>query len=280
MTQEDEYVLLSNLKMNLINAAETINLKLTEPDFGWKREKDSNKKKFYLLHRDNNLFEKPYKDVKLGKDVEAIRSSAAMIFNLLGQTDITINGKHYGKPNYETKLGAIFDKLGNKHNANLDATLYSEDEFLAIEAKLLEWSNSPKKLPSAYLNSNMYFYKEHSTCFIDFFKWLINIKFKKYDAFQMAIHILALYNECLSNKKLPKKISLWNVVWEHKCDDYDKEKAESNTFIEYANQTFKPLFKKIGHNFSVEYKTFQNVRDSIDYTNNPKRIEYLKRYDI
>lgn len=292
MTQEDEYALLGNLKKKLISAAKIINLNFTEDDFGWTKKKESEKKEFYLFNRDNNLFEKPYKNVKLGTGVEAVRSSAAMIFNLLGQEDIKIDNINFNRPKYETELKAIKDDKYSDHNAHLDATLTSKDgtRFLAIEAKMLEWINCPKNLSLAYLDKEMYS-NDNPEKFIDFFNKYIRDKDKRdskdryfhknkrYDAIQMTIHILALYNACFKGEIKPDEIYLWNVVWEYPCKDYDIEKEEAGDYIEDANDTFSKLFSNLGHSFKVEYKTFQDVRDSIDFTLD-ERKKYLERYDI
>lgn len=284
MKEQEEFELLNLLKERLIKAAKQRNLDLSDSDFGWNKKKDSKKKEFYLKDRNNNLFEKPRKDVKLGFGNDAVRSSAAMIFNLLGQEDIIINSILYNSPEYETKLEAIRDINGRKHFANLDATLTAKDNsiFLAIESKMLEWIGEAKKLSQAYLCPDLYINKDKSKKFIDFFNKIIKNDAQHYDAIQMTIHILALYNACVDEKKnMPDNIKLLNIVWEYDCDDYRKEKKESEVFIETANKTFRPLFKELNHDFLVEYKTAQKFINEVDFSLNPERKNYLDtRYFI
>ena len=172
-------------------------------------------------------------------------------------------------------------------------TAYGRRNKIGDPAKMMEWINTPKKLSPAYLDSNMYFYSDVSLDFIEFFRSLVDEqkkpasdgrlirKNKRYDAIQMAIHILAIYNYCRENKTaVPKKVSLQNVVWAHGCDDYDKEQSEGKEFVEKANNTFSPIFEKLGIDFSVEYVTFQDFKARIDFTNDKDREAYLTRYEI
>ncbi|MCR4558964.1 MAG: hypothetical protein K5685_02705 [Bacteroidales bacterium] len=291
MNNKEEIDILEKLKTKLLE----VNPSIQHSDFGSSRFPKSEKaQQYYLRDKNKNFFETPNADTKLGVGVEALRSSAAMIFNLLGQKSLRINNIDFEPPKYEYKYPAIKSEKNTTHNAHLDAVLFSKDEnyMYAIEAKLLEWINSPKNLSSAYLEREMYL--EYNLCqdiFKNFFNRYIVQKTdskriychnkKRYDAIQMTIHILAIYNACCGKyTKLPKNITLYNVVWKFDCEDYHTEEKEAKEFIENANKTFRPLFKEKGHEFTVEYKTFQEFKEVIDLSNDCNREAYLKRYEI
>ncbi len=285
---------LQMLKNGLIEAAKGKGQSLTERAFGSKRWKNSDKRVFYLIDKQDNLFDIPKPKTKLGTGVEAVRSSAAMIFNLLGEKDIVLNGKRYSGIEYEKTFPAIMDENDDTHEAHLDAVFYSSDnaEMYAVEAKLLEWKNAPKDLAEAYLNKDMYLStNKQSLEFIDCFKSLIRQeqdkegrfkhKTERYDAIQMAIHTLALYNYFSREGHRPvKKLILQNVVWKYDCDEYAIEENEAQRFIKDANERFIPMFKQLGIDFSIQYSTFQDFKESIDFSNSPSRLAYLKRYEV
>ena len=294
MKKEDELSLLKTLKEGLLFASKEQGRILTEKDFGSTRWKGSEKEEFYLYDYKNNLFEFPYINTILGTGVEAVRSSAAMIFNLLGQKAFSYNGTKFSAPEYETELKAIKDEKDAPHNAHLDVTFNSADknEFWAIEAKMMEWLNNPKNLSPSYLNANMYLPENtKADVFIDFFKSLVFCdqkdsegrflhKTKRYDAIQMAIHILAIYNHFCVSKNSAKRVVLQNIVWKYNCDDYKIEEAEANEFVAKANKIFKPLFEELNIDFSVEYVTFQEFMQKIDFSKDKEHEKYLKRYEI
>ena len=282
------------LKDGLIEAAKVKGLMLTEKDFGSQCWRNSKKRVFYLLDKRNNLFDIPNPTTKLGTGVEAVRSSAAMVFNLLGEKELILDQKHFSGIEYEKTFPAIIDEIGDTHEAHLDAVFLSSDniEMYAIEAKLLEWKDSPKNLAKAYLNKDRYFIGEkESNAFIDYFNALIlqeqdkdgryKHRTKRYDAIQMTIHTLALYTYFSKEEiRAVKKLTLLNVVWNYNCDEYSLEEKEAHCFMKDANERFAPLFKQIGIDFSIQYSTFQDIKKRIDFSNDPKRFKYLKRYEV
>lgn len=92
MKKEMEIDLLKKLKQAFLAVTKEQGTVLTENDLGSIRWKGSKKEEFYLLDYKNNLLEIPLSNIILGSGVEAIRSSAAMIFNLLGQKEFSYNG--------------------------------------------------------------------------------------------------------------------------------------------------------------------------------------------
>lgn len=282
------------LKNGLIEAAAEQGREIPAEAFGSVRWRRSIKSAFYLYDYRDNLFEAPAHGTELGTGVEAVRSSAAMIFNLLGEKGFVLDGKAYSGAEYEKTFPAITDENGDTHEAHLDAVFYSADksEMYAIEAKLLEWNDSPKNLAKAYLNDGSYLSSNQNTqTFINFFQSLIYQKqnsegrfihkAKRYDGIQMTLHTLALYNFFSSNEaSAVKKLTLQNIVWKYDCEEYTIEEQEANRFLEVANECFVPLFESIGIDFSIQYATFQDFKERIDFSNNPRRLKYLKRYEV
>lgn len=253
--------------------------------------KDSSKAKYYFKDIKDNCYDIPHD--KLDNRARAIYSSATMIYNLLGKS-VTINNKSY-EVFYEEELPAITQDKNKyqTHKAHLDATLRNNDEIIFVEAKMREWLGQPKKLKNAYLDKNKYLsITADKQQFIKFFKMIIensNLEqeeyksiYEKYDAIQMTIHILGIYNfiKLGSNNNI-KKISLINCIWDLPgIPQYEKEVEEANNFIPKANSYFKPIFKKSGIDFNIVHYSFHELKDIIDFSNAKERLEYLKRYDI
>lgn len=290
----NEMRVLQALKDGLCKSAKGKGLLLTEKDFGSKRWNKSEKRVFYLFDKRNNLFDIPNHKTELGTGVEAVRSSAAMVYNLLGEKEFILDHKVYSGAKFEKTFPAIIDEPGNSHEAHLDAVFHSSDntEMYAVEAKLLEWKDSPKNLAKAYLDKDMYLdSNKERQVFIDFFHSLVHQeedkegrykhKTKTYDAIQMTIHTLALYNHFSQYPtSTVKKLTLQNIVWKYDCDEYETEEKEAFDYMQNANEQFAPLFKKLGIDFSIQYSTFQDFKKRIDFTNAQKRFDYLKRYEI
>lgn len=268
-----------------------INLNQTKDKFYPSDLQNSSKAKYYFKNIKDNCFDTPHD--KLDNRARAIYSSAAMIYNLLGKS-VTLNKKSY-EVIYEEELPAI-TPVKNKyqtHKAHLDATLRNDEEIIFVEAKMREWLGQPKKLKNAYLDETKYLdITTEKQQFINFFKTIIensNLEleeyksiYKKYDAIQMTIHILGIYNFIkLGNNNDIKKISLINCIWDcNGIPQYEKEVEEANNFIPNANSYFKPIFKKLGIDFNIEHYSFHELKELIDFDSDKERLEYLKRYDI
>lgn len=288
MRQDEIKEILTKLKDGLLKAEP----RLTVNDFGSKICRERNYKEFYLKDDKNNFFDKPKDNTKLGTGTRAVKSSAAFIFNIFGNDEIKISEKKYNPIKYEKQLEA----LENRNPANLDGFLLSKDKLNAMfyETKLLEWSGSPKNLSVSYLDEKCY-PKENdkSDCFISFFDSLVSGKIliykngdkrrqhitKVYDAIQMTIHILGIYNAvCRKESWLPKKIDLINLVWNYDCERYKQEENEANKYIKLFNDNFAKIFKEKGIDFSVKYFSFSEFMKIAEFKN-PKRKVYLeKRY--
>ncbi len=240
-----------------------------------------------------NLFDEPYEGID--SRANSVRSSAAMIFNTIGKSEIIIDGKKYTNIEYEYELPAIDNKDNSDHNhsAHLDVKLEAKDELLFIEAKCLEWLSSPKNLNKAYLSDRCYYdctgkaiskFKNAFLCLLkypqDYKAKEKAVNYERYDAVQMTIHILGIYNWCVNNKeKLPAKITLMNIVWNYDCDEYNREEKEAHEFVGFANLTFRNLFDELGVKIKVEYVRYSDFLNRVDWTNSQERRKYLKRYE-
>lgn len=267
------------------------NLNMTPDKFYPEDLRNSTKAKYYFKDIKDNCYDIPHE--KLDNRARAIYSSATMIYNLLGKY-VTLNNKSY-EVIYEEELPAITPGKNKHqtHKAHLDATLRNNDEIIFLEAKMREWLGQPKKLKNAYLDETKYLdITTEKQQFINFFKTLINEKslelkeyksiYQKYDAIQMTIHILGIYNHIkLRNNNKIKNISLINCIWDYPgIPQYEKEVEEANDFIYKANNYFKPIFKKLGINFNIKHYSFHELKELIDFKSDKERFEYLKRYDI
>ena len=280
----DKKLILTNLKNGLLQA----NPKLKKSDFGSDIQRERNFKDFYLYNFENNCFDKPVNE-KLGSGTRAIKSSAAFIYNIFGKDPIVFEGKNYKKIEFEKGLDALIDRP----KAQLDGYLVSQDETKEVffETKLLEWTGTPKDLAIAYLEENNYpKYNKHSKEFISFFKSIVDKnktreskgvvrvahKTKVYDAIQMAIHILGIYNALCNNKLKSKNIELINLVWDYKHPRYITEESEAKDLIEKMKITFTPIFKELNIKFQIRYIPFSEFITKITLTN-ASRLDYLKK---
>lgn len=279
-----------------MNQLEILNqLKLVFPNANYKDD-------YRLKSIEENLFFLPYEGID--ERANSIRSSAAMIYNTIGPDSIILDGKKYTNIVYEREFPALDNKdnSDHDHSAHLDVSMLSEDcaELLLVESKMLEWidigKNNPKSCSKAYLSS--YCYRKESKDMYPHFKEsflsLLNPdlmnktekayppSYKRYDAIQMNIHILGIYNYCARREeKIPKKIRLLNIVWDYdEAEAYQTEEREGKEYVAYANVTFRHLFKQLGVDFSVEYVRYSDFLNRVDWTNKQEHRKYLRRYEI
>ena len=133
--------------------------------------------------------------------INMIRSSAAMIYNLLGNDNVVISknsllptGEY--KKDFEKKyksINVINPKTKRPFEANLDAWLYNDECEIFIESKCMEWlqNSHDKELAKSYVKySSKYFQSESA----ELFRTVGNeISLSQYDSCQMFRHTLALY---------------------------------------------------------------------------------------
>lgn len=259
---------------------------------------------YHLKDIKSNLFFEPYEGID--ERANSIRSSAAMIYNTIGPDSIIFDGIKYSQIEYEREFPALNkkDNSDHDHSAHLDVSMLSEDEseLTLVEAKCLEWmdigENNPKSCNRAYLSE--YCYREESKKVYAHFKESFlslltpnlekNSKnekcylpfYQRYDAVQMNIHILGIYNFCArKEEKLPKKIRLLNIVWDYdEAEEYKNEEMEGKEYVAFANVTFRNLFKQLGVEFSVEYIRYSDFLNRVDWSNDMEHRKYLKRYEV
>lgn len=286
--EKNDKEILDAFKNNLLRVNNTI--KDSHDFFGSNKYKSEKGQDYYLWKLENNLYKCQTPNYKLGKDAEAVRSSAAMIYNTIGEDKIIIDNKIYKVIGYEDELHGLIAPPGPQ----LDVTLSSNDgkERIYIEAKCLEWLYAAEKLKAAYLFQNNYPSLEVAKFFIPIFKMIIEDGdslhdeyksiYSRYNSKQMTIHILGIYNWCKEQTdKLPEKIRLLNIVWDYdKSEQYQKEEKEGLEYISFANVVFKNFFKEIGVDFSVEYIRYSDFLNRIDWSKDLERRKYLSRYEI
>lgn len=284
-----------------MNNYDTI-LKLLKKKF--KTEDSNYLNEYHLKTIESNLFFEPYDGID--ERANSIRSSAAMIYNTIGPYGIILDGKKYSHIEYEREFPALNnkDKSDHDHSAHLDVSMLSDDglELILVEAKCLEWMDisldNPKSCNKAYLSEFCYrdesknVFSTFRASFLSLLKTprKINPKYKnsylplrkRYDAIQMNIHILGIYNYCArKEEKIPSKIRLLNIVWDYdEAEEYQTEEQEGKEYVAFANVTFRNLFDSLGVDFSVEYVRYSDFLKRVDWSNDLEHRAYLKRYEI
>lgn len=230
--------------------------------------------------------------------MKQIRSSSAMIYNILGNDNVKIkNNKElpagiYSK-NYEKKLKTIsvYSKKTQKREnvyANLDAWLCNDETEIFVESKCLEWleNGTDFYLKDSYSKLSNYLYKETAKDFINIGK---KIGCSQYDSCQMFKHTLAIYNYLKESGIINKKIYLVNLVWELPKDSEleskyqaryqiqkDLEHLEFNYFYEQMKEIKKLFLNNAKCPFEIKYFTVQEFCAILDH--NIEKQNYLKRY--
>lgn len=248
----------------------------------------------------------------------SIVSSSAMTFNLLGNAPIIIT-KDGDLPcgvydvEYEKRMHIL--TIGNKP-AHLDAFLSDAQNKTAIfcEMKVLEWLGEPSKIRPSYFSDKYYFKANmaavpHPKDAYEFFvKWanvLESVSFKRYDAWQMFKHLLAIYNytsfvtkDSINrfdyNKSMAGKydrIILANVINEFPAsliydeetrEEYEQalceERAEAQIFIDTMKHCEIPWIfdNNCNSGIQVEYLSSKQLAEVLDMPDSKR--EYLKRY--
>lgn len=255
---------------------------------------------YHLKDIKSNLFYEPYEGID--ERANSIRSSAAMIYNTIGPNCIIFDGVKYSQIRYEREFPAL-NKQANcdhDHSAHIDVSMISVDgeEVVLTEAKCLEWMENPKSCSIAYLSDRCYPSETGKaiTQFKESFRSLLSYPqkmdpedrkrilpfYQRYDAIQMNIHILGIYNFCTrKEEKIPKRIRLLNIVWDYdKAEEYQIEEREGKEYVAFANVTFRHLFKQLGVDFSVEYVRYSDFLNRVDWSNDMEHRNYLKRYEV
>lgn len=262
------------------------------------KEEDFNRYKLKTL--ENNFFEPMSPETKqeyekgdgkeLDKNMKSVRSSAVMIYNLLGNHNVAVGDNQtlpsgdYQK-NFEYKLKTI---KKSRRKANLDARLSNGSAEIFIESKCLEWiqNSHKKKLRRSYFDSARYVYQESAEVFINAGKQIV---LSQYDSCQMFKHTLAIYNYLKENAIQNKQIDLVNVVWEPDPNELPEEmreqyrkqlNAEHNEFDQF-HQTMQPVIDFIAADtknpFRILYQSVKDFCSCLRYANEAQK-RFIQRY--
>ena len=240
---------------------------------------------FYFMRREDSLIGYPNEEHlsqilqgagrEWDKDIFALRSSCALAFNIFGNGHVFFH-KEGRLPlagqftlEYEKKLPTLLPIEAKKaYPAHVDVWLKpcaDQNSEVFFEVKKLEWLEKKKRqLSSNYLNSQHYKATKSLTAvnaFIDLFKAITDsqnrqCRWKRYDALQMAKHLLGIYNYSEHNAAHSPNVILVNCIWE--LGDVNSitsprvknqykiaSEQESQEFEEFAEQIKRivPVFK-------------------------------------
>lgn len=268
---------------------------------------------------------KPYiwkdkgKTVTCPPKMASIASSSAMTFNLLGDGPaVILPGGRLPEGAYQIQYEKKMYTLQKRGcgPANLDAFLSNEANKTALfcEMKLLEWLGEPGILKDKYRDEMAYFIADEKAVnypvdaypvFQRVIKEIERADFRRYDAWQMFKHLLAIYHYTSfvtkrrvdSFWKIPSmagkynRIVLANVVNEFPQerirdlavrDAYqatlEEERAEAEQFIEIVKNSEIPRLFDNNCNAGIEviYLSAKEFADGLDMPQAKKN--YLKRY--
>ena len=256
-------------------------------------------------------------EIASGK-MNALRSSSAMTYNLLGNGPVEIisslsldNGIHrIGGGQYRLEFEKQYPTLkaaASNRPANLDAFLYCKEteEAVACEMKMTEWVfNKPGTLKIKYLDPANYIDEEAGKVFVQIARELIlwndydaqekvcenyPCRMARYDAFQMFKHTIALYNACSKNEQRKiRKLTLVNCVWTlpdpntlskaHRDRYRFEEKCERYEFDEFRG-AMRPV-KKLFTDVGVDFEIeFYTFGEFLSLIKKSEEEQrYLRRY--
>ena len=256
---------------------------------------------YYVMRLEDNLVQKMApchrEEYALGAGIEldgkmrALRSSSAMTFNLLGNHYVDVTAPSVApvgryKVEYEFQLPTL---KGNPNKANLDARLLADDGRTVVycEMKMVEWMLGwMKMLRASYLDSDRYLVsRKDAQVFIDLFRGLVKgepnrkgsfkTRFSRFDALQMAKHLLAVYSNL--DREEASSVKLVNCIWEVRdaaaFAPYEQKyrswlETERNEFDDFVRcaQPVIELFEKRGFAMAVEYIPVDRLLACLDKT--------------
>ncbi|EID84024.1 hypothetical protein MSI_25460 [Treponema sp. JC4] len=236
-------------------------------------------------------------ELKKGR-IDMIRSSAAMIYNLLGNDDVVLEKNKYLPEGTYTKefekkyksINVINKETNEPYAANLDAWLHNDSCEIFIESKCMEWlqNSSDKELAKSYIKyTSKYFYSDSA----EMFKSVGNeISCSQYDSCQMFRHTLAIYNYLRDNPdKKNKKIYLVNVVWEPDESELPEEIRDVyKSQLELEHREFQFFYKKmnsiinlirpaLAKDFDIIYMPVKEFFSILKYSDE-KQKRFVQRY--
>ena len=296
MMSKKEKEILEELKKNLQR-------NLPKAEFWQAGETETDQCVYYLKTLKDNLKKDLNTPEKIGfskKDTNrnrwgvipmaALRSSAALIYNILGDgTHCEINVDDLKCLKEQTLISGGYQlqyewkyKTINRAKANIDAYLNIDNCHLFIEMKMLEplTKTHPFDSYSSYIGSNC------PKVFKDAFELYENNKPEYFDACQMIKHLLAIYNYFNENRpKETQNVVLLNCHWEPlncRVEGHPLEETYT-TFDNFAKEFEKmrdcfqeKLFAKLNVNLVLAHCTHCDLKKMAGKEND----KYLERYDI
>ena len=264
--------------------------KITEEEISGNKTKQLNKNLFHKMSdkTKNEYLNGDGEELNDGR-IKSIRSSAAMIYNLLGNEDVVLSknlflqeGKYVKE--FELQLATL---KRSPRKANLDAWLFNNECEIFIESKCLEWVENryEKELKDSYFNSRTYFYPDTAEIFVDAAK---QIGLSQYDSCQMFKHTLAIYNYLRYHSIKGKKVFLVNVVWEPDPNEVDEKIRDLYKLqLELEHKEFKWFYEKMhdiikmisdsGNEFDILYLSVKDFYSMLVYSDE-KQKEFVQRY--
>ena len=162
------------------------------------------------------------------KDIFALRSSCALAFNLFGngpvllrKGKIPITGDFFVE--YERKLPTLARYSKPAYPDVCLTPCSKQNAIIFFEIKKLEWLDLPdSSISDKYLNTSHYKVtksEKAKTSFVELFRAITDSKSKKccwkrYDALQMAKHLLGCYNYSEAATAPRPNVLLVNCIWE------------------------------------------------------------------
>ena len=264
--------------------------KITEEQINGKQTKELEKNLFHEMSykTKNEYLAGDGNELRKGR-IDMIRSSAAMIYNLLGNEDVFLSknlflpeGKYVKE--FELQLATL---KRSPRKANLDAWLSNNECEIFIESKCLEWieNKHEKELKDSYFNNRKYFYPDTAKVFTDAAK---HISLSQYDSCQMFKHVLAIYNYLRYHSIKGKKIFLVNVVWEPDENEVDEKIRDLYKLqLELEHKEFKWFYEKMhdiikmisesGNEFDILYLSVKDFHSMLVYSDNEQK-NFIQRY--
>lgn len=263
------------------------------------------KNKFIFEDLSQNLYEamsekviSQFKDAygdKIFEKMHSLRSSSAMAYNIFGNENVIFKGfsalsKGEYKVTYEKALETF---KGAKSKNHIDLLLENENENVFFEMKFFEpfyhKVSFNREISSICEFSDNYIYTDSAFPFMESIRRIKGAGLVRYDAYQMLMHALGIYNYVRQNEDAlkGKKIKLINCIWtienpfeEEKLKrEFDNILFEENTdFAKFKECMFSVtnLFEKKGIDFDI---SLIEVKDLILDLEMPEaKRAWLKRY--
>lgn len=265
---------------------------------------------YYLEKLEDNLIEPMYDRVRrsyeagtghdLDRDMRALHSSAAMTYNLFGNSPAHLSdneSRDFSRRSYTVTYEKQLTALNPAAKAHLDVCLSRRDELLLFEMKMTEWlANSHDPLPASYFTQEKKYPDSELFSCLKMTRDLFHREAgeqgyaplaKHLDTAQLFKHVYAIYNALFYTGELPlaEEVKLYLCVWTISKSSFFVDPLQYGIYVK-AEQDLRDEFKEFhwrlgdlfgimearGVRFDVELLT---VRDLIARLHGESR---LRRY--